>query len=182
MRIGIVSDTHGDVLAWQKAVNIFGQVDLVLHAGDVLYHGPRNRIPEGYNPGKLAESINDFKAPVLIAKGNCDADVDQLLIKTPLAQPYLFTMLNNKRILVHHGHNLLGERLEELVAGWKIDLCISGHTHIAVSTKINGCIFFNPGSCALPKGGGVASVGLWEDNTLKLIDINTNSILHTLSI
>jgi len=182
MRIGIISDTHGDVKAWQKAIKAFGQVDLVLHAGDILYHGPRNIIPEGYNPRSLAESINSFPSPVLIAKGNCDAEVDQLLINTPLAQPYLFAVLNGKRVLVHHGHFLLGEKLEELVIKWRIDLCISGHTHLAASTKIEGCAFFNPGSCALPKDGGSPSVGLWEGNTLKLIDLNSLTVLSSLNI
>lgn len=182
MLVGIISDTHGDLKAWQKASEVFGQVDLVLHAGDVLYHGPRNTIPEGYNPGSLAESINNFPAPVLIAKGNCDAEVDQMLLKTPLAQPYLFTILNGKRVLVHHGHLLSGEKLEELVVQWGIDLCVTGHTHIATNARIKGCTFFNPGSCALPKGEGIASVGLWEDNTVKLIDINSQAVLLTLNI
>jgi putative phosphoesterase len=183
MRIGIISDTHGDAATLEKVMStIFHEIDIILHAGDVLYHGPRNLIPKGYNPSRLAEILNSLKSPVLIAKGNCDAEVDQLLLKIPLANPFLFTVLNGKRVLVHHGHSMEGEGLEELVNRWEIDLCISGHTHIATLSKVSKCLYFNPGSCALPKDGGVQTVGLWDTDTISLINVNSGSVLDSMKI
>ena len=183
MRIGIISDTHGEKSVWDQLVNtIFSKIDLILHAGDVLYHGPRNPIPLGYNPKELAQALNLMHTPILIAQGNCDADVDQLLINSPLAHPYLFTVVNGKRVLVHHGHIFSGETLEQLMAQWKIDLCISGHTHIPDYFKINNCNYFNPGSCAIPKGDGIATVGLWEEDTLKLLEVKTGKVLKYIQL
>ena len=77
MKIGIISDTHGHEDAWQKAFDKhFKDADLILHAGDVLYHGPRNPMKADYNPAGLAEKINHSPIPVVIARGNCDASVD----------------------------------------------------------------------------------------------------------
>lgn len=179
MKIGIISDTHGDLRSWEKALaEIFSDADLVLHAGDVLYHGPRNPLPEGYNPQELAKAINSCPLPVLLAKGNCDAEVDQMVLNMPYSQPYLFTQLENKRILVHHGHLFPVEELERLVEQWKIDLCITGHTHLAKFERKNGCCFFNPGSCSLPKETHQPTVGLWEKNTLSLIDLSSLLVLN----
>ena len=83
-KIGVLSDTHGSFPAWQKALALFGpEVRTVLHAGDVLYHGPRNSIPGGYTPADLLEAINGFQRDggrVLLAEGNCDAAVDRMVL------------------------------------------------------------------------------------------------------
>lgn len=178
MKVGIISDTHGVVLPWKRVLGqIFRDVEVILHAGDVLYHGPRNPVLEGYAPQELAIALNECPVPVLIARGNCDAEVDQMLLNIPLASPYLFTVLNGKRVLVHHGHSLQNDELEELTRRWDIDLCISGHTHVAAIEKKNGTVYFNPGSCSLPKGAGVPSVGLWDNDRLLLICSDTGRVL-----
>ncbi len=75
-RLGIISDTHGNLRAWQAALAVWGEVDMILHAGDVLYHGPKNPLPEGYGPRELSEAMNASPVPLLFAQGNCDAEED----------------------------------------------------------------------------------------------------------
>ncbi len=78
MKIGVVSDTHGSLTAWQNAYNSnFQDVDWIIHCGDVLYHGPRNPLPEGYNPQTLAMDLQKIRQPIIFAKGNCDAEIDR---------------------------------------------------------------------------------------------------------
>ena len=93
MKIGVISDTHGHEMRWAKAYEkFFKDADMILHAGDVLYHGPRNPMLEDYNPAGLAQRINDCPIPVVIAKGNCDSEVDQMVIALPIQAPYAYVM------------------------------------------------------------------------------------------
>lgn len=183
MKIGIVSDTHGDWATWQQITQDFFQdVDLILHAGDVLYHGPRNPLPPGYNPKELAQAINNYPVPILIARGNCDTEVDQMVLKIPIASPYLFTVLEGWRVLIIHGHQHRKEELCQLAQQWKVHLCITGHTHIPKLESHNGTIFFNPGSCSLPKGEGIPTLGIWEKDRLQLWDIKNKHKLEEIKL
>ncbi|HHW29057.1 MAG TPA: phosphodiesterase, partial [Syntrophomonadaceae bacterium] len=96
MRIGIISDTHGSLSSWQKVMStLFRDVDLIIHAGDLLYHGPRNPLPDNYQPRGVAEAVNSLTVPFVIAQGNCDAEVDQMMINWPLQAPYAFLQIEN---------------------------------------------------------------------------------------
>ncbi|MDL2298612.1 phosphodiesterase [Synergistaceae bacterium OttesenSCG-928-D05] len=156
-KIGIMSDTHGSLPAWRKALDRFGDVEAILHAGDVLYHGPRNTIPGGYTPADLADAMRAYQGTLMIARGNCDADVDQMVLNRPLS-PYVTLWWQEKKILVMHGDNFALFR--QLALDFKADLAISGHTHIASLIRENGTIFLNPGSTTLPKGKDPASVAV----------------------
>ncbi|NLM36511.1 MAG: phosphodiesterase [Firmicutes bacterium] len=148
MRIGVISDTHGSVGAWQKAYDLFlRQTDLIIHCGDLLYHGPRNPLPVEYKPNELCAIFNTLEKPIVFVRGNCDAEVDQMVLDYPLESPYAHIFTERWRILVHHGHqNLLPAKTKTFN-----NLIISGHTHLPVIKKENGVIYLNPGSPALPK-------------------------------
>ena len=104
MKIGVISDTHGHEQRFALAVEkFFGDADVIMHAGDVLYHGPRNPMLADYNPAKLAERINACSAQVIIARGNCDSDVDQLVLNSPIQAPYAYAFVNGRRIVMTHG-------------------------------------------------------------------------------
>jgi uncharacterized protein len=148
MRLGIISDTHGDVVAWRQAVRQWGKVDFVIHAGDVNYHGPKFAVYSDYDPKALSEEINGYPAPVLIARGNGDAEVDELVLDVPLANPYLFCQLEGLRILVHHGHRISGGEAVELAKKFGCRLIITGHTHRSRIEEIDGLLVLNPGSAA----------------------------------
>jgi len=182
-RLGIISDTHGDAAVCEHIwKTYFKKVDLILHAGDVLYHGPRNPLPEGYNPQALAGLLNASPAPVLFARGNCDADVDQLVLDYPLQTPYLIIQLENLRIMVHHGTDLDKCQMLKMAQQFKLDLFISGHTHERTLVKDGQVILLNPGSPSLPKGDGIPSVALIEDGSIKIIDVRQGTILLTESL
>lgn len=176
MKIGIISDTHGDYASWEKAISYLHDADLILHAGDVLYHGPRNDIPSGYNPKKLIAAINDCKIPILISRGNCDASVDQMVLNVPIQSPYVFAMIENKRFLVQHGDHISQDEIQNLIFRYKLDYFITGHTHIPVLKKHDDCIIVNPGSTSLSKRDDrINTISIIDDNGIYILDIDTGN-------
>jgi len=186
MKIGVVSDTHGDTAGWQAAVaGPFAGVHLILHAGDILYHGPRNPIPAGYDPAALAELINHAPAPVIIARGNCDSDVDQLVLDFPIQAPYALVIIDGLRIMVNHGDEF---GLEDPVPGiakvaekYRLDVFVCGHTHAPLLERAGGSLIMNPGSPALPKaksGEPVATVGLIEDDVARIVTLDGRTVIE----
>lgn len=177
--IGVISDTHGDVSAWEKALQVFGPVDLIVHAGDVLYHGPRNPLVQGYRPPELAERINASNVPVLIARGNCDAEVDQLVLEWPIQSSMVLVQTPYLRLLAGHGHGLDQAEMVELARRYRAEVFVFGHTHMPVLKKVEGIILFNPGSPALPKGKEGPTVGLIEENRVSLKSLEDGrSLVH----
>lgn len=174
MRIGLLSDTHGNPAAWEKAMSVFGDVDLVLHAGDVLYHGIFNRITGDYDPGRLVELLNACPVPVLHARGNCDSEVDQLALDSHILSDFAFAQAEGTKILVTHGHRHSEEELARLGSRWGVDLIHRGHTHVPGMLVLDGVAVFNAGSCALPKQeGGEGTVGVLEDGVITVFEIET---------
>ena len=105
MKIGVVSDTHGNLQAWQEAWDLcLHEADLIFHCGDVLYQGPKFKPAEGYDAGALAAALNACPTPILLARGNADAEVDQLVLEIPAQAPYAFAQVEGVRLLASHGH------------------------------------------------------------------------------
>jgi len=179
VKIGIISDTHGCIETWQTVYDkYFHDVDLIIHAGDVLYHGPRNTIPDEYNPKLLAEALNNCPVPLIIACGNCDAEVDSMVLNLPVESPYCHIILDKLRIIVNHGHKLTADSKLEMAARFKASLFVTGHTHIATLEKINGTIFLNPGSPAMSKrSDNRGTVAKLSGQTVEVIDIATGEIV-----
>ncbi|SMC55857.1 phosphodiesterase [Sporomusa malonica] len=179
MKVGIISDTHGCLETWQTVFNrYFQDADLIIHAGDVLYHGPRNAIPSEYNPKQLAESLNNCPVPIVTACGNCDSEVDGMVLKLPIQSPYTYLLLNGLKIVVTHGHNLTEETRQDLAKRLKADIFITGHTHIAVMEKIDGIIYLNPGSPGMTKRPDGRSTIAWiNENKVEILDIVTGQPL-----
>ncbi len=178
MKIGVISDTHGDFLSVHKIFNkIFLDVDVILHAGDILNHGPRNPIPEGYDPVKLSDLLNNFPVPIHFAKGNCDSDVDTMMIKNFLQAPYIYTIFEGIKIVVTHGDKNL-EYFKEL-SEKHADILITGHSHNYALEKENSVIYLNPGSTSIPKNhiNGTCAVIDINSQSISIIDIVKNEIL-----
>lgn len=173
-RIGIMSDTHGSFPAWEAALKVFEDVDIILHAGDILYHGPRNVIPGGYTPMDLANAINSYKGTLMIARGNCDADVDGMVIERVLP-PCVSLWWNGKKILMMHGDNF--PLLRQMAFTHNVELAISGHTHIASVVRERNTIFLNPGSTTIPKGKDPASVAVADCGGISIITLE-GVLLH----
>lgn len=163
-RVGILSDTHGSVAAWQAAFRgPLRDADLLLHAGDFLYHGPRNPLPQGYDPKALAGLINSSSAPILAARGNCDADIDQVLIDWPLQAPYALAQVDGIRLMLSHGHEKSEEERLALAKRYRVHIWITGHTHVPALCEQQGVVLLNPGSPALPKGDPAVPTVAWLD-------------------
>ena len=173
-KLGILSDTHGSLPAWQAALSVFKDVDAILHAGDVIYHGPRNMLPEGYTPADLADAIRDYEGTLLISRGNCDSDADLMMINKPVPQ-YIYTWWNGKKIFMMHGDNF--PLFRQIALDGSVDLAISGHTHIASIIREGNTIFLNPGSTTIPKGKDPASVAVVDMNAINIISL-AGEVLH----
>jgi hypothetical protein len=181
MKIGIISDTHGCLDTWRLVFDrYFRDADLIIHAGDVLYHGPRNAIPAEYNPKELAEELNKCPVPLVIACGNCDAEVDGMVLAMPVQAPYAYVMADGRRIVVNHGHNLSEDQKWETAKRMKAAVLVTGHTHVAALEKRDGVVWVNPGAAAMTKRedkrGTVARI---IDGRVEIIDINSDEILAT---
>ena len=183
MKIGVISDTHGSVEIWKKVYqSFFSDADFIIHAGDVLYHGPRNPILDDYNPASLVEALNECPIPLHIAKGNCDSEVDAMVLNMPLQAPYAYLVIDGIRILVTHGHLFSEKEKIALAKHLKVDLFITGHIHTNVLEKINETIFLNPGSPSMSKRADKKStIAIIEADRISIKDIDTKDTLMELT-
>lgn len=179
MKIGILSDIHGYPENFIKAITLLKGCDIILCAGDILYHGPRNPILEGYNPQRLIEEISKCPIPILFARGNCDADVDLMVLKGIIISETIFFEKNGVRFIVLHGHNDDDQRIKLIAGTYKANVVISGHTHIRKLEKEEKIIFMNPGSISVPKGDGIPSVAVYEDGNIWFFDIRNGLCINT---
>ena len=182
MKIGIISDTHGHLVGWDEAMEVaLHGSDLIVHCGDQLYHGPKFAPAEGYDPLTLAGRVNESEVPVLIARGNADADVDQLVLEVPLQSPCVFVQIEGLRILAAHGHIQPPEELLPLARRWRVDLLLTGHLHVPSVTRHEGVVHVNPGTVTYPLATEEAlrrrTCATWEDGTVTHFDLETGGVL-----
>ncbi len=190
MKIGVMSDTHGYFPRVQLAMEkFFADADLILHAGDVCYHGinnPHYSVEDGYNPKALALFINASKIPFVIARGNGDSEVDQLVLETPVLIPYAHVFTNGKRIVVNHGHLLPSDADKDKMAKtFRADIFITGHIHKPVLEKRGETIFLNPGTVSpylTNQPDKKTSVALITDDKIQIFDLDSGEVLMSLEI
>lgn len=171
MKIGIISDTHGMYESWRSVyVKFLHDCDCLLHAGDILYHGPRNPVLKEYNPAKLAEDLNSLPQTILFAHGNCDAEVDNMIIQHPIQSPYTTAYLNGKLTIISHGHYFdAAEEIKAVAKRFKAGVFVYGHIHLPVLETIDGITYLNPGSPALSKlENRRGTFALWDNNSVSI--------------
>ena len=147
-----ISDIHGSFLDLQQAIKVFEseKADKLIILGDYLNHGPRNPLPEGYDTKQSASLLNEYKKKIIGIRGNCDSEVDQMMLDFPVLAPISNVILpNNMRVFIHHGHLYSQEDCKKLLP--KQSIVVSGHTHIPLLEKNDDIIFLNPGSISIPK-------------------------------
>ena len=151
MTIGVIADTHGNLAGWLVAWNlVLYRSDLVIHCGDLFYHGPKFRQAPDYDVPALAAEFNACPVPLLIARGNADADVDQLVLEAPMQSPYLLAQVEGVRLLATHGHLIPPEDLLARGERWGLDFVLSGHTHVPAYRRQGRTVHLNPGSPTYP--------------------------------
>lgn len=175
MKWMFISDIHGS-LHWLNCTLekvAIEQPDQLILLGDYMYHGPRNPLPEGYNPAGVADALNTHKHQIIGIRGNCDAEVDQMLLQFPMMGDYVQLYAGTRRIYATHGHGYSIDNLPDLCHG---DIFIQGHTHIPVADIKNGIYTLNPGSIALPKQDYPHSYGILDNDTFTVKDFEGNPI------
>lgn len=179
MRIGVISDTHGSLTAFEQALKCIGDVDLLIHAGDVLYHGPRNPLPDGYNPAGLAERLSKLETPILLVKGNVDAEIDDWVLPYPLA-PYVLVQDGTRRIVAYHGYQHSSqEEMTKFAARFQAQVLIFGHIHQPVLEEVSGVALLNPGSVALPKQEPKEpTCAVIEETVVRVLSLIDGRVLH----
>jgi len=167
MRILFISDIHGVPSTLEAALaagESLGWDKLVL-LGDLLYHGPRNGVPNFYDPERVVKILNGFKDRIVAVRGNCDAEVDQMLLSFPLMGDYAILEAGKDTFFLTHGHLWNEYRLPPLGMG---SILAHGHTHVPELKKLPcGLTIFNPGSISLPKGGSSRSFGYYDGENLR---------------
>jgi putative phosphoesterase len=183
MKIGVISDTHGCVQTWRQVFEAYlHDADLIIHAGDVLYHGPRNAIPGEYNPKELAQVLNACKVPIIIVQGNCDAEVDGMVLDIPITKSSLI-YVNGLRIFTQHGHDLTTDQAAALAQRYQPDLLITGHTHLPALQRIGNTIMLNPGSPGMSKREDrEGTIAVIEDHTVKIYAVIGGNALWEMSL
>ncbi|GAM73131.1 phosphodiesterase yfcE [Vibrio ishigakensis] len=179
MKLFFASDLHGCLASTEKAIAAFNQsgAEHLILLGDILNHGPRNPVPEAYAPAKVAELLNQYKRQIIAVRGNCDSEVDQMLLDFPVLSDFAQVLLEDgKRLFLTHGHLYNQDRLPPLNEG---DVLAHGHTHLPVAESMGDYILFNPGSVTLPKGGNVASFGVLEERVLKVVSFEGDVLAST---
>lgn len=168
MKIMIASDIHGSFYYAKKLVEAYkksGAKRLIL-LGDLLYHGPRNDLPRDYAPKKVIELLNDISDDLICVRGNCDTEVDQMVLKFPMLADYAILELDGRLFYLTHGHKFGIDKFPNIKKG---DGIMQGHTHVPVLEERHGVLCVNPGSVSIPKDGSKNQCFLYEDKEFKRI-------------
>ena len=150
MKLLIASDIHGSAFYCEKLVETFKteKADRMLLLGDILYHGPRNDLPNEYSPKAVIEMLNVIKEKIYCVRGNCDSEVDQMVLNFPVLADYSVIPLKNRAIYATHGHKYNCDNPPPLCRN---DILLNGHTHIPKCVVLSDFLYMNPGSVSIPK-------------------------------
>ena len=161
MKILIASDIHGSARYCRMLLDAYRneRTDRMLLLGDILYHGPRNDLPEEYDPKSVIEMLNSFRDEIYGVRGNCEAEVDQMVLAFPVLADYALIPAGGKMIFATHGHIFNRKHLPPMKRG---DILLHGHTHIPACEQFDGFVYMNPGSVSIPKEGSVNSYMVFD--------------------
>jgi len=173
MKIMIASDIHGSL----KYLNLMldcmkkEEPDKLLLLGDILYHGPRNDLPEEYNPKEVINKLNEIKENIICVRGNCDTEVDQMVLEFPILADYAILYYEKTMIFATHGHQHNIQNPPMLKKG---DILLHGHTHIPVCTAFGDNFYLNPGSVSIPKENSPHGYMILQKGEFLWKDFNMN--------
>jgi len=176
MRLLIASDIHGSSSAMARFNDKVGELkpDLVFFLGDILYHGPRNPLPDKYQPAEVAEMIARLSVPTAAVRGNCDSEVDQYVLPVHLAES-AWLLDGARRILAIHGQQLEinGGRMKAPEGA----ALLSGHTHVPTAERRGTTHCWNPGSLSLPKENFPPSFGFYEGGKFSVLTFDGRELM-----
>ena len=181
MKLLIASDLHGSAFYTGKLLERYAKegAERLILLGDILYHGPRNDLPERYAPKEVLAMLNPHAAEILCVRGNCDCEVDQMVLDFPVLADYGFLLLEGRAAYLTHGHVINKAHPLPFQKG---DILLHGHTHIPAWEPFGeGNLYLNPGSVSIPKNGSARSYMTLEDTTFTWKTL-PGEAYHTLTI
>ncbi len=173
MKLMIASDIHGSAYYCKKLIDSYERekADKLLLLGDILYHGPRNDLPCEYAPKAVIAMLNAMKDKILCVRGNCDTEVDQMVLEFPCMADYALLVLDGGTVYATHGHVYNEANLPPITDG---DILLCGHTHIPKCEKHDKFIYMNPGSVSIPKDNSYNGYMIYEDKIFLWKDFDGN--------
>ena len=181
MKIMIASDIHGSAHYCREMMAAFEREkpEKILLLGDLLYHGPRNNLPGEYDTKKTAEMLNSLAGKIMCVKGNCDSEVDQMILNFPIMAEYCLLYVNRRVIFASHGNVFNKKNLPPLNRG---DILLHGHTHIPAWEAFgNKNVYVNPGSVSIPKEGSQHSYMMLTDDVMLWKDL-AGKVYHSMKL
>ncbi len=182
MKWMIASDLHGSAYYCRKMLEALERegADRLFLLGDLLYHGPRNDLPREYAPKEVIPLLNGKKEKLLCVRGNCDAEVDQMVLEFPVLADYAVLPVGQRLIYATHGHIYHVKNLPPLAPG---DVLLHGHTHVPAWTEFGqGNLYLNPGSVSIPKENSPHSYMTLEGNTMQWKELESSAVFHELTL
>lgn len=164
------SDIHGAADCCEKMLRRFDEegAEKLFLLGDILYHGPRNDLPADYAPKKVIAMLNERKNQLLCVRGNCDTEVDQMVLEFPIMAEYALLYLDGRTVFLTHGHKFNTDNPPLLNEG---DILLHGHTHVQTIDESRNYTYMNPGSVSLPKNGMPKSYMIYERGVFSLREL-----------
>ncbi len=178
MKLLICSDIHGDLDSAKAVFDAFKYegADRILLLGDLLYHGPRNDLPKTYNPKAVISLLNENKNVIMAVRGNCDTEVDQMVLDFPILADYICLSLDGLTVYATHGHRYNTATPLPLLPN---DILLHGHTHVLCCEEFGEKNYYlNPGSVALPKENKPRTYMVYENRTFTVKDLYKNVIFE----
>ncbi len=171
MKLMIASDLHGSAYYTKKLMDAYRQEggEKLLLLGDLLYHGPRNALPEEYDCPSVADQLNAIKNEIVAVRGNCDCEVDQMVLEFPMMADYALLEINGLMLYATHGHLWNESSPPNMAPG---TVLLNGHFHVPACNPHGSYLYVNPGSTSIPKGGSVRSYVVLEGKTFTWKDMD----------
>ena len=181
MKFLIASDIHGSAYYCEKLIKAFDaeKADRMLLLGDILYHGPRNDLPRDYAPKQVIQMLNTYKDKLLCVRGNCDTEVDQMVLDFPIMADYAVFPIDGKIIYATHGHVFNENNLPPLQKG---DILLHGHTHVPKYTVHDDYVYINPGSVSIPKENTPHSYAILENDRFIWMNLENGQAYMTANL
>ncbi|MEF2878383.1 MAG: phosphodiesterase [Blautia sp.] len=168
MKYMFASDIHGSAYYGKKMLEAYEKekADRLILLGDLLYHGPRNDLPRDYAPKQVIAMLNEYKDQLYVVRGNCDAEVDQMVLQFPIMADYCVILDQERTIYCSHGHVYHEDNLPPMKNG---DIFIHGHTHVLRAEKKDNYTILNPGSVSIPKEGNIPTYATLENGLFRIL-------------
>ena len=183
MNVWIASDLHGSALYCRKLLDLMEKrgADRLVLLGDLLYHGPRNDLPEGYDPKAVFAMLNSVKDRILCVHGNCDTEVDQMVLQFPILADYALLALNGVTFYATHGHVYNQDHIPPMQNG---DVLVHGHTHLLKAERTQASdgertveiTVLNPGSTSIPKGGNPPTYAILDGREFTILTFEDETV------